>query len=161
MNFAQSVKHVIEDEGGYVNHPKDPGGETKYGISKRSYPGLDIKNLSLEDAVNIYRDDFWVENGIDRMPFHLRYQFFDMTVNHGPHLAAKILQRACGVKDDGLIGPKTLKAAESLTNVDLANQRALFFVAIVKNRSTQMVFLDGWMNRCFKVLKRSIYAEGK
>lgn len=156
MNFRLAVKYVIEDEGGYVNHPKDPGGETKYGISKKSYPGLDIKNLDLDTAIKIYRDDYWDENGIDRLPVHIRYQFFDMTVNHGPHIAAKILQRAANVKDDGIIGPKTIKAVESLKNIDLANQRALFFSAIVKNRSSQIAFLDGWLNRCFKVLKRSI-----
>lgn len=156
MNFRLAVKYVIEDEGGYVNHPKDPGGETKYGISKRSYPGLDIKNLDLDTAIKIYKDDYWDENGIERLPFHIRYQFFDMTVNHGPHLAAKILQRAAKVKDDGIIGPKTIKAVERLSNTDLANQRALFFSAIVKNRSSQIVFLDGWINRCFKVLKRCL-----
>lgn len=154
MEFKKAVKFVIEDEGGYVNHPSDPGGETKYGIAKRSYPGLDIKNLSISDAEKIYFDDFWTDAGVDRLPEHLKYQFFDMSVNHGAHNATKILQRAAGVDDDGKIGPKTLTAVKGLSNVRLAAERARFFTRIVRNNPSQAVFLEGWINRIFKILSR-------
>lgn len=154
MDFKKAVKYVIEDEGGYVNHPSDPGGETKYGIAKRSYPGLDIKNLTVSDAEKIYFDDFWTDAGVERLPEHLRYQFFDMAVNHGPHNATKILQRAAGVSDDGVIGPNTLRSIKGLSNTRLAAERSRFFIRIVRNKPSQIAFLEGWINRVFKILSR-------
>lgn len=156
MNFETAVAFVIEDEGGYVNHPQDPGGETKYGISKRSYPGLDIKNLTVSEAQKIYRDDFWMETGIDRLPEHLRYMMFDMSVNHGPHKATRILQRALKLPDDGIIGPATINASNRLKLIDLAKERSKYFIDIVESKPSQIAFLEGWINRVFKILGRSV-----
>lgn len=156
MEFKQAVKYVIDDEGGYVNHPKDPGGETKYGISKRSYPGLDIKNLTVQDAERIYKDDFWDDAGTDRIPEHLRYQYFDMTVNHGAGNAIKILQAASEVPVDGKLGPTTIGRSAAISNQDLAEARAKFFARIVKSKPSQSAFIEGWIHRVFKVLKRTI-----
>jgi lysozyme family protein len=155
MNFEEAIRYVILDEGGYVNHKNDRGGETKYGISKRSYPNEDIKNLTVERAVEIYKRDFWDRSGVERLPFHLRYQVFDMCVNHGAHNAIRMLQRASKVMDDGKIGSNTIKASEAIKNVDLAHSRMSFFAAIVRNSTNQVSFLEGWVNRCFKVLKRT------
>lgn len=154
MDFKKAVKYVIEDESGYVNHPSDPGGETKYGIAKRSYPGLDIKSLTVQDAEKIYFDDFWTDSGVERLPQNIRYQFFDMAVNHGAHNATRILQRAAGVKDDGEIGPNTIRAVQGLSNTRLAAERSRFFIRIVRNNPSQAAFLEGWINRVFKILSR-------
>jgi lysozyme family protein len=114
MNFDQAFKAVIEHEKGYVNDPDDPGGETNYGISKRAYPHLDIKNLSLGQAKVIYLHDYWNKLRLDQLPVPVRFDMFDMGVNSGLGNAAKILQRAVGVADDGVIGPKTVAAANNL-----------------------------------------------
>lgn len=78
-----AVRHVLQMEGGYVNHPDDPGGETKYGISKRSYPNLDIKNLTESEAIAIYYEDFWVPVTQVVADLKLRMMVFDSAVNHG------------------------------------------------------------------------------
>lgn len=114
MRFDQAFHKVIGHEGGYVNDPKDPGGETKYGISKRSYPDEDIKNLTLDRAKAIYRADYWNKCRCDELPADARMSVFDAAVNSGVAQATKWLQRAVGTTADGKIGPKTLAAANAL-----------------------------------------------
>lgn len=154
MRFDQAIKFVIEDEGGYVDHRYDKGGETKYGISSRSYPDVDIKNLTLQEAVNIYKRDYWDASKVDLLPESIRYQYFDMCVNHGAGWARRILQRAAKVKDDGIIGPNTLRALNGLKNVDIMQARLERFADIVRADSNQIHFFRGWINRAVKVYKR-------
>jgi len=71
MEFNKAIKFILNAEGGYVNHPKAPGGETKYGISKKSYPNYDIKNLTEEEAITIYKRDFWDRFQLDSLPPHV------------------------------------------------------------------------------------------
>lgn len=82
-NFAAAVGIVIGIEAGYVNDPKDPGGETKYGISKRRYPNEDIKNLTIERAQFLYRRDYWSSNGCESMTWEQALLVFDAAVNGG------------------------------------------------------------------------------
>jgi len=118
-NFDQFIGRVLSHEGGYVNDPRDPGGETKWGISKRSYPHLDIRNLTREDAIEIYRRDFWQRVQGDKLPVEFSFQALDAAVNHGIENAVRWLQRAAGVADDGVIGPVTLAAVERAQVADL------------------------------------------
>lgn len=113
MNFDQAFDMVIDREAGYVNDPNDPGGETNYGISKRSYPHEDIRNMTLERAKWIYRRDFWKKAKCDELPWPVNFQVFDAAVNSGVRAAVKWLQKAVGVSADGVIGPKTLAAVRS------------------------------------------------
>ena len=92
--FEHVIGKVIEHEGGYVNDPHDAGGETNFGISKRWFPDLDIKNLTKEDAINIYYNNYWIPAKVDRLPNDLRSTYFDMCVNMGQSQAVKILQQA-------------------------------------------------------------------
>jgi lysozyme family protein len=108
--FARALAHVMEWEGGYVNDPNDPGGETKFGISKRAYPALDIANLRLDEAEDIYRRDYWDRIRGDELSPGLALAMFDCAVNQGLGTAVKLLQRALGVAADGIIGPVTLAA---------------------------------------------------
>lgn len=113
MQFAQAFSLVVRTEGTYVNDPLDPGGETNYGISKRSYPMEDIANMTLDRARSIYLRDFW--NPVcSPLPEELRYDLFDAAVNHGQHTAIKLLQRAVAETDDGVLGPLTLQAVQSV-----------------------------------------------
>lgn len=112
MGFHHAVTHVIEREGGYVNDPRDPGGETKYGISKRAYPNLDIASLTLRDAQQIYKTDYWDPIRGDELHDRVAFVVFDCAVNQGVSRAVKLLQRTVGVKEDGVFGPVTLSAAK-------------------------------------------------
>lgn len=114
MTFDQAFERLLGHEGGYVNHPNDPGGETKFGISRRSYPNEDIAGLSLERAKLIYRRDFWGPAGCDAVPDGIKFDLFDMAVNSGVRTAIRTLQRACGEVQDGVLGPRTLQALQTM-----------------------------------------------
>ena len=93
--FARCFPFIIEREGGYVNDPKDPGGETKYGISKRAFPNLDIKNLSKEEAAKIYYNKYWLFVA-DKLDWPLNLVMFDCAVNQGTGKARKYLAMCKG-----------------------------------------------------------------
>ena len=97
--FNKIIEVVLQHEGGYVNDPDDLGGETKYGITKRFYPDVDIKNLTKEQAKHIYHTDYWRRAKCDEVPPYLRHIYFDMVVNFGQSGAVKVLQRAANAKN--------------------------------------------------------------
>lgn len=105
---------LMLNEGGYVNDPRDSGGQTKYGISKKAYPDLDIPNLTIAQAMEIYRKDYWDRCKCDNIPDALSVAVFDFAVNSGVKTAIKKLQIALGVKADGIIGNQTLGACNRL-----------------------------------------------
>jgi lysozyme family protein len=111
MSFQECLDFVFRHEGGYVNDPRDPGGETKYGISKRAYPDLDIKALTPELAARIYRRDYWDTCRCDALPPGLALMVFDAAVNQGQGTAIRMLQAAASVPVDGRVGPMTIRAA--------------------------------------------------
>ena len=80
-NFNRAVEHLLVEEGGYVNHPEDPGGETKFGISKRAYPSLNIKDLTVNEAKEIYKRDYWDHFPMDDLPDGVAFSLFDFAVN--------------------------------------------------------------------------------
>jgi lysozyme family protein len=110
MDFNSAFEKLIGFEGNYVNDPRDPGGETRYGVSKRAYPNEDIKALTLDRAKAIYRRDYWGPAGCDAVPDALKFPLFDAAVNMGIKQAVKLLQRTVGAVDDGILGPQTLQA---------------------------------------------------
>jgi lysozyme family protein len=151
MTFEQAVEHILDFEGGYVNDPLDPGGESNFGISKRTYPDLDIKNLSRVDAMGFYRVDFWNRLKIDMMPERLRLPFFDCAVNQGPGVATLWLQRIVGVKPDGIIGFVTLA---QLNVSDIEKVRKEFFIRRMRGYTEAKGwphFGAGWAMRLLKV----------
>lgn len=117
MKFETAVQFIIEQEGGYTDNPRDPGGETKYGISRRQYPRLDIANLTESDAWGIYRKDYWDKLHCDELPQGLDLAVFDAGVNQGPSAAAQMLQIALKMPVDGIIGPVTIKAAQNTPGI--------------------------------------------
>lgn len=145
--FRDYIERVLTHEGGYVNDPRDPGGETKWGIAKRSYPQLDIKSLTREDAIAIYERDFWQRVQGDRLPGPFAFQALDAAVNHGIGNSVRWLQRAAGVADDGIIGPVTLAAVARQEAADLVlnfNAERLEFYAKLQNFDA---FGRGWARR--------------
>ena len=145
MNFDKAFEIIIGHEGGYVNDHRDPGGETKYGISKRAYPALDIYNLTLNQAKDIYKRDYWDAVEAESIPGAARLMVFDCAVNTGVTMAKKLLQRAVGTKDDGIIGPKT-RAAISNTP-DLAMKFAGFWLQYYTDLPGWPTYGKGWTRR--------------
>lgn len=117
-NFQIGIERILGHEGGYVNDPKDPGGETKFGISKRSYPNINIAALTRDDAIEIYRRDFWNPLKADRFSFGVAYQLLDSAINSGLGQTIRFLQRALGVADDGIFGPHSLEASMKMSETD-------------------------------------------
>ena len=148
MTFDQVFDKLINHEGGYIFNPHDPGGETKFGISKRSYPHLDIHSLTLADAKTIYRRDFWDRAQCDKLHPDLAFDLFDGAVNSGIGQSIRWLQRAIGVADDGVVGPLTLASInrENDTSAIRAryNGHRLDFMTRL---STWDVFGKGWARR--------------
>lgn len=145
--FNEIINRVLAHEGGYVNDSRDPGGETQWGISKRSYPHLNIRALTRADAVEIYRKDFWQRVQGDQLPRAFAFQALDAAVNHGIGNAARWIQRAAGVADDGVIGPRTMAAVASKEPTDLVllfNAERLEFYAKLGTFDT---FGKGWTRR--------------
>lgn len=109
-HFHRCIDFILIEEGGLSEHRADPGGLTHYGISQRSYPALDIRRLTLDDAKAIYRRDYWARIKGDQLPLGLDLVVFDMAVNAGVSRAIRLLQQLGGIPDDGIIGPITLGA---------------------------------------------------
>jgi len=121
-NFSKCLKLVLHHEGGYVNHPKDPGGETNMGVTKRVYEEFggtkDMKDLEFEDVMPIYKKNYWDRVKADDLPAGLDLCVFDFGVNAGTGRAAKYLQSLVGATADGAIGPNTLKTVEVYVQIE-------------------------------------------
>lgn len=116
-NWTECLKIILHHEGGYVNHPKDPGGETNLGVTKRVYEEFggtkSMKDLTIEDVTPIYKKNYWDRVKGDSLPSGLDLCVFDFGVNAGTGRAAKYLQNMIGATPDGGIGPMTLKAVDA------------------------------------------------
>ena len=134
-DFERAVRFVLEHEGGYVNRADDCGGETKYGISRRAYPGLDIKNLTEQDAVDIYKRDYWNKAGCNEMPWPMCLVVLDTAVNLGASRAVEF-------------------AGESIGYEDLIFLRIEHYCNLGRPQ-----FLGGWINRCLDLWKAAKYDE--
>ena len=145
MNFDIAFDRLIGAEGGYVNDPKDPGGETKFGISKRSYPNVDIANLTVGDARNIYLRDFWNPLGVAHPA--IKFQVFDFAVNSGIQTAIRKLQAAIGVADDGHWGPISAAALEGMDVNDVLMRFMALRLRFWTRCSAWSAMGAGWVNR--------------
>lgn len=155
MDFGTAFERVIGHEGGYVNDPRDPGGETKFGISKRSYPMEDIAGLTLERAKAIYARDFWGPAGCDAVPDGARYALFDLAVNSGARTAVKLLQGAVGETDDGILGPRTITAASSMPSARLVARLCAARLKLMTDLATFDTFGRGWTRRVLSILQEA------
>lgn len=152
MNFDIAFERLIGHEGGYVNDPRDPGGETKYGISKRAYPGEDIAGMTLERARELYRRDYWGPAGCDAVPDVVKFDLFDMAVNSGVKAAIRTLQRTVGTEPDGVLGPVTLQAVQSMNPVRFVARFNGHRLQFMSSLATWPAFGRGWANRIAKNL---------
>lgn len=139
ISFDECFDRLLGNEGGYVNNPDDPGGETNWGISKRSYPSLDIKSLTRDDAKVIYKRDFYDRVNAYRLPGSVVFQLFDFAVNSGCDTAIRYFQRSLGVADDGHFGPHSIDVANQTSENDM-------LLGINAERLDFMTRLSNWPN---------------
>jgi lysozyme family protein len=173
--FDEAFDDLMDKEDGYVNDPDDPGGETNYGISKKSYPDLDIRKLTCEDAKRIYFNDFWLKNSCDYLHGSGAFKYFDLCVNMGSTQATHILQRAiraCTLpkelqhslmkdfKIDGIMGYMTIsRFNEIATNLGISGSNMLIasmrseaagiYRQLAAQNPSQQKFLEGWLQRAY------------
>jgi lysozyme family protein len=152
--FELAIPIVLRHEGGYVNDPNDAGGETNFGISKRSYPDVDIKNLTVADASAIYFRDWWTKYNYGAIiPQAVASKVFDTSVNLGPSRAHKMLQEAAGATADGVLGPATLAVVNMMNSLTILftfqNLQASYYRNLVLVDPTLQKFLAGWIARAY------------
>ena len=150
-DFKTAILLTLVHEGGYVNNPDDPGGETNMGISKRQFPGLDIKNLTQDQAVEIYRDGYWKELYSQIESQAIANKLFDLGVLFGVGTAVGILQLTLGITVDHTFGPNTLQAINDADEISLLTSYKANLITHVFNIATanlaERQFLKGWSNR--------------
>ena len=159
-NFQKSLKRVLKHEGGYVNHPSDPGGETNFGITKSTarsygYHGS-MRTIPMTVVEKIYKSQYWDAMSCENFDFALAYQLFDAAVNHGLLNARKILQRTIKVKDDGIMGAVSLAAIRQLDTADLVQMYNAERISFYTRISTFPTFGRGWMNRMVDNLRYAV-----
>lgn len=172
MTVDALLRDILRREGGYVDHPNDRGGATNWGVSLRYAKGVgldldgdgdtdkdDIRLVTPEVALALYREDFYEGPRIDRLPEAIQPVMVDWAVNSGPPRAIMGLQEVLTMAGfpctaDGVIGPQTRRQAEAadramgpyLVNA-LVDMREHFYRSIVARNPSQRVFLNGWLNR--------------
>lgn len=155
-----ALQFTLQWEGGYVNHPADPGGATNKGVIQSTYdtfrknqglPTQSVRAITDAEVHAIYKSMYWQAARCDALPWPLCAAHFDAAVNTGTRQAAKLLQRALGVADDGLIGKGTLAAAAAADPLEAAeaaaDRRQDFYNSLVRNKPSLGVFLKGWTRR--------------
>ncbi len=163
--LLHAIAFVLGSEGGYVNDPADKGGETHWGISDKrdgladgmtdvdgdGKPDMRIKDLTLDQATQIYYRDYWYPAYCPDWPDGISLLVFDSAVQHGVKKALCLLQEAAGVVADGIVGPKTTAAVISADPEWLLTRyllrRSRYYAEIIKSNSSQAKYLNGWFNR--------------
>lgn len=159
VNFDEALRRLLVHEGGYSNHPDDPGGPTNFGITifdfrkylKPDASAADVGAMKLDDAKAIYRAKYWDALKCDALPAGVDYAVFDYGVNSGVSRAAKVLQRQCGVTDDGVVGAATLRAVAAHPPRRLIENICGERLAFLQRLRTWPVFGKGWGRRVAQV----------
>ena len=168
-NFVTSLETVLKHEGGYVDHPKDPGGRTNMGITQAVYEKYlnrtvteeEMKNIKIGDVRIIYKENYWDKVKGDDLPSGVDFCVFDWAVNSGVSRASKALQKIIGAKADGVIGPNTLKAVESADSEIIIQQLTEAREDFYKRLSTFDTFGKGWLSRNEKTAMLSLELNQK
>ena len=161
MEFPEAIVHILAAEGGYSNNPKDPGGETRYGITKRTarthgYLGS-MRTLPMATAARIYKVSYWDACQCGQLPPWLRLAVFDAAVHSGPAQSVRWLQQELGVPVTGRIGPETIAAAAGKTDCQAVIDALLNLrLAFLQRRKNWRTFKNGWTARIEKIRKNSL-----
>lgn len=151
--FNLAIPLILEHEGGYVNDPVDPGGETNFGISKQTYPNVDIAALTVEDAKEIYFNDWWLQYRFGEIDDVLiATKLFDTCVHVGPKKGIRFAQQVLGIEQDGKIGNQTLAALNAVKDRELflgsyrATQANYYRDRVAQNPKMKK-YIKGWLRR--------------
>lgn len=158
-NFAEALQAVLHHEGGFVNHPADPGGMTNLGVTKKvwedwvGYPvdEKQLRELAPAAVAPMYKAKYWDKIKGDDLPTGVDYAVFDAAVNSGPRRAAKWLQSCVGVEPDGGIGPKTLAAVAAFDPAELVEDYAKRRLSFLMDLPHWGTFGKGWSRRVAEV----------
>jgi len=159
-NFDECLKMLLHHEGGYVNHPKDPGGETNLGVTKRVYEKWggtkDMKDLTVEDVAPIYKKNYWDKCKCNDLASGLDWAVFDWAVNSGTGRSAKAVQKICGASQDGAIGPKTLALVNGQDTHYMVEEFGKIRQNFYESLSTFNTFGKGWTRRNTETTKKAL-----
>jgi lysozyme family protein len=158
-NFEKSLALILKHEGGYVDNPKDPGGATNLGCTKKVWEEWvghevtkdDIKALKVSDIAPLYKAKYWDAVKGDLLPAGVDYAVFDLAINSGPGRAAKTLQQVLNITADGQIGPATLSTLEAANPRDVATRVCEARLAFLQGLPTYGTFGKGWSRRVAEV----------
>ena len=145
--FTAIIDFVLASEGGYANDPLDPGGETNFGIAKRFHPDVDIRALTREGAVAIYKAEYWDANRCGELPPAVALSVMDAGVNCGVGQSARWLQDAVGTLQDGKIGPKTINATRKYLPIAVVEALCQSRMDYYRTRPGYARYGHGWSNR--------------
>ncbi len=163
--FQRAFALLSVHEGGYVNHPKDPGGATNKGVTQRTYDAYrerigqsprDVRQITDAEVETIYRNQYWNAVRADDLPRGVAYCVFDAAVNSGPGQAVKWLQRVIGVKVDGVVGDETIGMARAMSAHKLIHAYCDMRLAFMKRLKHWSTFKNGWRRRVHEVRAQSI-----
>lgn len=163
-NFDRSLQLVLVHEGGFANHPKDPGGATMKGVTLETFRRNfgsdktvnDLRNISQEQLAHVYRSGYWDKCKCDQLPSGVDYTVFDLAVNSGPGRAAKFLQSAVGAPQDGAIGPNTLGKVNPQEQPSIINSICDQRLAFLQGLQTFSTFGVGWTKRVASVRQKAL-----
>lgn len=166
-NFARSMPHFLKHEGGYVDHPNDPGGATNKGVTIATFRRYikpkgtksDLRKITNAQVSMVYKRQYWDKVSADYLPSGVDYCVSDFAINSGPSRAAKYLQRVVGAAQDGKIGPATIAAVEKMDTAELINRLCddrLAFMKRIRGGKLWKTFGKGWSRRVSDVRKVSI-----
>jgi len=162
--WQDALAHVLKSEGGYVNHPSDPGGRTNLGVTQRVWEEWvkhdvdekQMRELTPEMVAPLYQEKYWQRVKGDELPAGIDYCVFDASVNSGVGRASKWLQEVCGTQPDGVIGPMTLRVAQAIVHTDLVNMYCDKRLAFLRELKTWETFGKGWERRVEEVRSHAL-----
>lgn len=166
--FSSAVETILKHEGGYVNHPKDRGGPTNWGITQKTYEQYkkrpvtlaEIQKMPRSEAIDIYKKNYWDTVGGDNLKYYsVALALFDQAVNRGPSTVLKQAQRIVRLTPSGTPTPQTINAINAMSDTtfldNLFRSSQESYKAIVAKDPSQEVFLQGWLNRVDKLRKET------
>jgi len=175
MSLDKALEHLLEEEGGWSNHPSDRGGKTMYGVTQGTYDDFrrkkrrllqSVRQVTKEEARELYQTEYWEASGCHLLPWPISYLTFDAAVNSGPGRATKWTQAGLGVQPDGRVGPATVAVANQVVErgtgsvlLAIVDQRVQFLSKIIRNDESQLAFLLGWWRRTNRVLARALLSN--
>lgn len=174
-DLDKALGFLLEEEGGWSDHPLDRGGKTMWGVTQvvydswrksKSLPIQSVSKTTKQEVKEVYQSLYWNAAGCDKLPWPINYLTFDAAVNSGVSRGVLWTQAGLGIPTDGSVGPKTVSAAKQAVDsgdgkkiLGIVDQRVQFLARLVQSKPSQAAFLLGWWRRTQRVLARALLSE--